>query len=365
VVRQSSNARIVLGGPGFNYFAADWLDYLGLDYGLRGEADRSFPLYLDRLEGGGDLTTIPGCVCRRVGRIHKVPRDRVENLDETAFPAYQLFDMQRYQDRGVSPGITSKRGCAFGCTYCPYRSLEGARYRLKSPGRVVDELKHIQRAASPKMIMFCENNFNAPGPHARLICQEIIDRKLDLCWGTGDLRPAGGPGGITGEFCRLLQRSGCGYLNLSVESGSDSMLRRMRRGYTAAGVRQALDCLEKSGIPFGVSLMIGAPGETPETVQETLALIDRYPIPLATWVTVGLCLWTPRQEVLAEARRAGQWTDDRRLFEGAAYLSPELPRAFMETLIDTLRSKKGYNVQVNLPYAGYAWGSQAEMEGLE
>lgn len=348
-VRQATSVPIVLGGPGFNYYARDWLEYLDLDYGIRGEADFSFPLYLKRLEQGGDLTTVPGCVFRRDGQIHKVPREQVENLDETAFPAYELFDLDQYAKHGISPAILTKRGCAFRCTYCPYRSLEGPRYRLKSPGRVVDEIKHIQQVKNPKMIMFCENNFNAPKRHAEAICREILTRKLQVTWGTGDLRPMG----ISDDFCRLLKDSGCGYVNLSVESGSESMLKDMRRGYTAADVRQSFACLEKSGIPFGASLMISAPGENPKTVAESLALIDRYSIPSDTWVTIGICLWTHRQEVLTEARRAGQLQDDRQLFVGANYLSPELPKEYMVQLIETLKSKKGYSVQVNKPYAEY------------
>jgi len=353
-IRRATQAPIILGGPGFNYYARDWLETLELDYGIRGEADFSFPLYLDRLERGGDLTSIPGCVFRKDGQIHEGSRDRVEHLDETAFPAYELFDLERYQQYSVSPGILTKRGCAFLCTYCPYRAMEGSRYRLKTAARVVDEIEHIRQVSPAKMILFCENNFNAPKQHAEAICREILARKLDVRWGTGDLRPMG----ISEDFCQLLRESGCAYANLSIESGSDAMLRGMRRGYSAADVRQSLDCLEKAGIPFGASLMIGAPGETPETVQETLDLLDRAPVPLGTWVTIGICLWTPHQAVLAEARKAGQFTDERMLFEGANYLSPDLPKSFMEGLIETLRSKKGCSVQVNQPYAGYQWNSQ-------
>lgn len=350
-VHGATSAPIILGGPGFNYYARDWLEYLDLDYGLRGEADLSFPLYLALLEQGGDLTSVPGCIYRRAGQIVKVLREMVQNLDETAFPAYELFDLERYYQHGISPAILTKRGCAFRCTYCPYRSLEGAHYRLKSPARVVGEIEHVERLKNPKMFMFCENNFNAPKQHAEAICREIIAHKLDIPWGTGDLRPKG----ITQDFCQLLKESGCAYLNLSVESGSERMLRDMQRGYTVADVRKSLACLEKAGIPFGASLMIGAPGETPETVAESLALIDSFSIPLGTWVTVGICLWTPRQEVVSIAQQAGQLTDERMLFEGANYLSPELPKPYMTQLIDSLRSKKEISIQVNQPYAGYQW----------
>ncbi len=350
-VRLATDAPIILGGPGFNYYASDWLEYLNLDYGIRGDADFSFPLYLERLEDADSLTDIPGCAFRHDGRVYKTPRDRIENLDTTAFPAYELLDVERYQRAGISPGILTKRGCTFRCTYCPYHSLEGAQYRLKTPGRVVDEMEHIQRVFPAKMIMFCENNFNVPKAHAEAICTEMIARKMAVPWGTGDLRPMG----ITEDFCRLMKESGCGYLNLSIESASDTMLRRMRRGYTAADVEQSLCCLEKSGIPFGASLMIGSSGETPETIQETFAFMDRHTIPLGTWVTIGICLWTQRQEILADARSSGQLSDQQSLFDPANYLSPELPRSFMEDLIGALRSKKGYSVQVNQPYAGYQW----------
>ena len=254
---------------------------------------------------------MPGCIHRRDGQFLKVPRQLVADLDDTAFPAYELFDLERYYQQGISPAILTKRGCAFRCTYCPYRSLEGSRYRLKSPGRVVDEFEHVQRLKKPKMFMICENNFNSPKRHAEAICRELLDRKVDVNWGTGDLRPMG----ITSDFCRLLKDSGCGYVNLSIESGSDTMLHSMQRGYTVADIRQSLACLEQSGIPFGASLMIGAPGETPETIAESLALIDSFSIPGGVWVTIGICLWTPRQEVYSIARQQGQLTDDRMLFE--------------------------------------------------
>jgi radical SAM superfamily enzyme YgiQ (UPF0313 family) len=351
VIRQITTAPVILGGPGFNYYARDWLEYLNLDFGIRGEADFSFPLLLDRLERGESLAGIPGCVYRQDGIICKESRDTTVNLDDTALPAYQLFDLPRYEKAGISPGILTKRGCAFKCSYCMYRSLEGAAYRLKSAARVVDEIELIQRIHPARMTMFCENNFNTPRRHAEAICREIIRRGVSVRWGTGDLRPLG----VTDDFCRLMRESGCGFVNLSIESGSEKMLKRMQRGYSMEDVEESLHCLERSGIPYSASIMIGAPGENPDTIQETLKLLDRYPIPEGTWMTVGVCLWTPRQEILAEARQAGQLPDDKMLFEGANYLSPELSRSYMEALIKRLRGKNGLSLQVNQPYAGFRW----------
>ncbi|MEW5956910.1 MAG: radical SAM protein [Chloroflexota bacterium] len=347
--KRVSPAPIILGGPGFNYYGRDWLGYLDLDYGLRGEADFSFPLYLQRLAEGGDITTVPGAIFRREDQIFETPRELVDNLDATSWPAYELFDLDKYDEYNISPAILTKRGCAFRCTYCPYSSLEGTRYRLKSPGRVVDEIEHIQQAKPPQMVIFCDNNFNVPQKHAEAICQEIIARKLTIRWGTGSLMPRN----ITPDFCRLLRDSGCAYVNLSIESGSDRMLKRMRRGYTAAQIEQALACFSQADISFGASLLFGAPGETPATVAESLALLDRYAIPLGIWVTIGVCLWSHHQEVLAEVHQSGQYQDAPDLFEGVNYLSPELPPDYMIGLIQRLKSQKDYTVQVNKPYATY------------
>lgn len=112
-IKRVSDARIVLGGPGFNYYGPDWLAYLDLDYGIRGEAEVAFPLCLERLAAGGDIHSVLGCIFRKGDQVVKVPKAYVENLDATAFPAYELLDLEKYYDRSIWPAIVAKRGCAF------------------------------------------------------------------------------------------------------------------------------------------------------------------------------------------------------------------------------------------------------------
>ena len=355
IVRQVSPARIVLGGPGFNYYARDWLEYLDLDYGIRGEGEESFPLYLKRLAEGGNIHSIPGCVFRENGGFDGVPPCPVINLDEQALPAYDLLDWQLYSERKITPAILTKRGCAFACTYCPYSKLEGKRYRLKSPQRVLDEARKIIQSTGSHKIMFCENNFNAPRRHAEAILRAMISNEADFLWGTGDLRPMG----VTDDFCRLMETTGCFYANLSIESASAKMLRSMKRGYTAQQIRDSLGALNRSKIPFGATLMLGAPGETPETIAETLRVLDDYEIPNGVWVTIGVYLWTDYQDILAEARRTGYLKDPKDLFRGAVYLSPELPVSYLQELPDMLRARSGYSVQFNKPNEAWTLSSLA------
>jgi radical SAM superfamily enzyme YgiQ (UPF0313 family) len=345
VVRQYSNKKIILGGPGFNYYAHDWLEYLGLDYGIRGEGEEAFPMFLKQLSKGGNIYSVPGCVFRKAGSFHSVPPLPVQDLDDQALPAYDLLDWQAYAGSKITPAIFTKRGCAFSCSYCPYSKLEGKRYRLKSPQRVLSEARNIIQNTGSHKVMFCDNNFNAPRRHAEAICLAMITEKTNLQWGTGDLRPAG----ITDDFCRLMEESGCYYTNLSIESASEKMLRSMKRGYTVQQVRDSLGALSRSRIPFGASLMLGTPGETPETIAETLAVLDDYEIPNGVWVTLGAYLWTDYQDIVAEARETGLLKDDRELFSGCVYLSPDLPGSYLRELPEALRARPGYTVQFNKP----------------
>ncbi len=347
-IKRLTSAPIVPGGPGFNYFGPEWLDYLELDYGIRGEAEFSFPEYLKRLEKGGDIHSIPGCVYREEGRFIKIPRDRIENLDATAMPAYELFNLDKYVEREIAAGISTRRGCAFWCTFCPYSSLEGTRYRLKSPERVGDEIEHIKKANNSLTIQFCDNCYNFPLEHAEAICREILHRGLDIKWNAIALKPIG----VSDDLLKLLKESGCISLSLSTETASEKMLKSMHRGYTVTQVRESLKCLTRTDIPFGANLLLGAPGETPETIAESLSVIDSFPIPRLT-VTIGINLWTHHQPIVEQLRKEGRFPEDENLFDEIHYISPELPKDYMIDLIHKLGARKNCSLFIFKPYAGY------------
>jgi hypothetical protein len=348
-IKQYSKARIVLGGSGFNYYAENWLNYLNLEYGIRGESEYAFPLYLKHLEEGGDVSNVPGAFFRKDGKFRKVTREWIKDLDGTAYPAYDLFESDEYRQRNIPFAVFTKRGCAFGCTFCPHSSLEGTRYRLKSPERVINEIKHVIKTTHSAYINFCDNSFNCPKKHAEKVCEAIINHSLEVRWRSGAIKPLK----MTKDFCDLMKASGCEYVGLSIETASEKMLENMHRGYRVDDIKEALDNLSYSGIPFGLSILLGAPGENPETISETFNLVDQYPMAQGIWVNVGIYLWTHHQKVIDVARRDGQLKDDRELFNGAYYTSPELPKDYMIDLIESLRSREKFHVQVNKPYAGY------------
>jgi len=339
IVKKASRAHIVLGGSGFNNFGCEWLEYLELDYGIRGEGEVSFPLYLEELEKGGDIRTIPGSVYRENGDIHEVTKQFIEDLDGTPYAAFELFDIDAYRQLGTFPSLITKKGCPFRCSYCPISALEGTRYRLKSPERLADEVEHTMKACGVGMLSFNDNVFNFPKEHAEAVCRELIQRGLDVKWWTDAVNPVG----MSLDFCLLMKEAGCMLPNLSVESGSPRILRNMNRRYSQEQIVEAASNLEKAGIPFSISLLFGSPGETPETVAETLDLMDRLPRAQVVFSTIGLNL-EHYQGILEDACRDGQLVDDKEMFEGAYYLSPYLSEDYIDELKDRLAEKDNWFV---------------------
>lgn len=252
-----------------------------------------------------------------------------------------MFDWNEYNELGIAFAVYSKRGCAFGCTFCPHSSLEGSRYRLKSPERVVSEIEHVIHTTKADTINFCDNSFNCPKKHAEAICEEIINRRLRIKWKSGAIKPLG----ISKDFCKLMQESGCEYVGLSIETASEKMLINMNRGYKVPDIKEALENLNQSGIPFGLSILIGAPGETPQTISETLDIIDQYPMVQSIWFSIGIYLWTHHQKVLEIARQEGQVRNEKELFDGAYYISPELPKDYMIQFIESLKKRRNCAVK--------------------
>jgi radical SAM superfamily enzyme YgiQ (UPF0313 family) len=340
-IKEQSMAHIILGGPGFSYYAHDWLEYLDLHCGICGEAEEIFPQYLQAVVEGADPRALAGCAFRDQHGCLVNPPHRPMNLNHQGLPGYDLLAWERYAVHNITPAVFTKRGCAFDCSFCPYSKLEGKQYRLKSPQRVLNEIHHTLAYTASKRILICDNSFNAPRRHAEALCRAFREDRLE--WGSGDLKPLG----LNDEFCGLMKDSGCYYLNLSIESGSDSMLANMRRGYQAKNVRQSIEALSRAGIPFGASLLLGGPGETPDTIAETLDLMSTYSFPLGVWVTIGVYMWTELQDITREARRSGYLGMDQSLFDGPVYLSPHISRTDLDKLVDYLHRLPGYTVQVN------------------
>jgi radical SAM superfamily enzyme YgiQ (UPF0313 family) len=165
--------------------------------------------------------------------------------------------------------INTSRGCLYRCRFCTYRNFfKGVKY--KSLDALRRELESIPRDGSVRHIRFTDDNFTASPERLRQVCQMMIDEDFPFGWSS-----FARPDAITAEIAALMSRSGCEFLEMGIESGNDGMLRRMGKGFGIDEVKRAVDHLNTHGIGVSGAFILGYPGETGETIQQTIDFINQ------------------------------------------------------------------------------------------
>lgn len=308
-----------------------------VDLILTGDSEKVFPRLAERLLLGRDVSDLPG-ICRREpdGALSWNRVGLSEPVDGLADAGlFRFTDISRYERaEGVYP-IQSRRGCAFTCTYCTYGSLEGLRMRFRSVGEVVDE---IERAvdAGVAHFEFVDAVFSHPPAHARAICLELIARGL----GEKAVFTASGfnPVGVTEDLLALMRKAGFRTVSATVEGASTAMLQRLRKGFDARDVENLARWLRNQGILAIWIFLIGSPGETRETVEETFEFIaKKIPKNHLVYITNGVRVYRGtglHRALLAE----GSLSPSQNLLEPFFVFSSTLPRDwYLSRLIEFSR----------------------------
>jgi radical SAM superfamily enzyme YgiQ (UPF0313 family) len=275
--RRNPRSTIVLGGVG--PFAVEeqvlevcpWVDVVGV-----GEGERYVPLLAQALRENGrigrsvpgagtgelHLENVPSVVWRKEGRPVRNPlADRIEDLDALPFPAYHLVDLARYD--GIN--MLSSRGCPFPCTFCSVAPIWGRRPVMRSGRRIVEEMRYLHEARGAELFLFQDEYFVSTKERTLELCRAISKAGFDVRWkafGRVDLTDL--------EVMEAMADAGCVELRYGIESGSDHVLTRTKKGFDAD---QALDVLSQATSIFpGVDAfyMWGFPFETMDDFQQTL-----------------------------------------------------------------------------------------------
>ncbi|HVN83587.1 MAG TPA: lipid biosynthesis B12-binding/radical SAM protein [Candidatus Binatia bacterium] len=317
-VRELTNAPVVLGGAGFTVMPQAILEYLHADVGVIGEGELAFPWLLEELAHGRPLTSTPLFTCEPVnGGVCVTPVSRIKHLDTTGTPMRRRFDMERYYERGGALNVQTKRGCYFECVFCSYPLIEGSKVRMRTATTVVDEIESVRREFGIRHWFFVDNIFNLPIRHAKDICEDIIARDLDIEW-SGYLNPKF----VDEELCQLMARSGCKAIEFGTDSGSATMIANLKKEFDADDLRRTSALCHRYGLKFCHSLIFGGPGETQQTVAETIALMDELR-PTAVIALTGIRV-LPGTEMVDIALRDGQIDPDDNLLYPKFYISSAL-----------------------------------------
>jgi radical SAM superfamily enzyme YgiQ (UPF0313 family) len=277
--RSCSRAPIVLGGAGYSILPEGTLAYLEADMGIQGEGEIAFPALLALIEQGADLSGAAGLYLPGLGLQGK--RQFAKNLDLLPLPAPQMWSSaaERHQDLWMP--VHTRRGCPMNCSYCSTSNIEGRVIRKRSPKTVVDAIAGYVEAGF-KRLFLTDNTFNIPASYAGKFCCMLAERQLDISW-----RCIVYPGRIDEILVKEMARAGCKEVSLGFESGCERILRRMNKKFTPEDVRRASEMLATHGIRRTGFLLLGGPGETEESVQESIAFVDSLGLD-AVKITVGI-----------------------------------------------------------------------------
>ena len=290
--RRLSKATIVLGGAGYSIFPESALEYLGADMGIQGEGEAAFPILLDRLQKKSDLRGTPGLYLRRLGLQGR--RKFVKNLDTFPLPDVPVPFLSSPAGEIWVPLQTS-RGCPMDCSYCSTPTIEGRTVRKRSPEMIIEEIsRHVEGGF--RLFYFVDNVFNLSLPHARALCEKITERGLRISW-----RCIINPGGMEGRLADLMAKAGCVEASLGFESGCERILRGMNKRFNLQDVRRASTMLKASGIRIKGFLLLGGPGETKASVEESFAFVNSLPLD-SVEVTVGIRIYpdTPLAKIAVQ-----------------------------------------------------------------
>jgi anaerobic magnesium-protoporphyrin IX monomethyl ester cyclase len=200
----------------------------------------------------------------------------VEDLDSLPFPAYDLLDIKSYSRRvegHPSLSVLTSRGCPHRCSFCNSNIMgAGNRLRFRSPENVVRELRWLRNRFGIRHIRFQDDLFTAD--KSRLI--KLTDA---LCTEDIIYRCFSRVTGFSRSVAEMLARSGCRHVSFGVESGSASILARhaMNKGQSPDQIRAALTHAHSAGLKSRIFLIVGFPGETDTTINETLELVKGCP----------------------------------------------------------------------------------------
>jgi anaerobic magnesium-protoporphyrin IX monomethyl ester cyclase len=260
----------VIGGPHATFCAAEILQSCDqVDAVACGEGEETIVTMVRALENGTPWERVPGIAFRDGGRIISNALPPLADLDKLAPPARHLIPLGRYRALGMPVSMTTSRGCPFKCIFCVGRKMVGARVRYRDPVRVVDEMEGLSTLGFHQ-INLADDLFTANRNHCLAVCNQILDRGLTVKW-TSFARVDT----VSRQVLTTMHRAGCTTVSFGVESGSPEMLRRIKKGITLDQVLKAVQLCLDCGIDPHTSFILGLPGETPETLAQTLAFGER------------------------------------------------------------------------------------------
>jgi radical SAM superfamily enzyme YgiQ (UPF0313 family) len=298
-LRKVSDAPVVLGGVGYSILAAELLQCSAVDFGIRGDGEQALVELLAELHGAWRWDRVSGLLWQDNGIVHANAPAWPGRL---AVPTSRnLVDNTAYFRLGGQIGVETKRGCSRQCSYCVDPLAKGPTVRLRLPAEVADEMESLLRQRID-VFHLCDAEFNLPPSHARDVCDELIRRGIgSRCRWYAYLAVVP----FDEDLARQMARAGCVGINFTSDSASAAMLSVYGQPHRQEDLQAAIRFCRENGIAIMCDLLLGGPGETIETVTESIRFFQQVG-PDCVGTALGLRLY-PQTRIAATIAQEGPW----------------------------------------------------------
>ena len=276
------NAKLIAIGPHVTALPLESLNtFQEIDYVIIGEAEESLRELVDAVESGKPLSGVKGIGFRKdTTAFVTEKRQPIENLDSLAYPRHDLLPLEKYSLPLIGKKYTfvmTSRGCPFNCIFCRSPVMWGKKVRKRSPQNVIGELKELKLLGIDNII-FHSDTFTLDKKWTLDLCQRIIDEKLNIRWIANSRANT-----IDKEMLALMKKAGCWMIAYGFESGSQEILDLSKKEITLDQIRNAAKWTDEAGIKIWGYFIIGLPGETKETIDQTIRLAKELPLYIANF----------------------------------------------------------------------------------
>lgn len=254
---------VFLGGSHVSTVGKEAIKGFPFDFAVYGEGEITFNEIILYLKGKKLLKDIDGLIYKNEkGEIIKnPPRQIIKDINEIPFPDFSVFPNERYPQHR----LTTSRGCPYQCVFCNSHSIWTNRWRKRSAKNIFDEINQILDNYGRKTINFNDDSFNIDLNRINEFCNYLIENQTGILWSTAVRADR-----ITPEVAAKMKQAGCYAVSVGIESANNEMLKRMKKHTTKEKIYNGIQVFRNAGIDVTGQFMIGNPGDTLETVKESI-----------------------------------------------------------------------------------------------
>lgn len=274
-VKQHMPSTITLmGGPHVSFDVENTLNtFPEIDIVVIGEGEQTVFDLMQHIARPKAWSTVQGIAFRQNTQITITgKRGFIEHLDDIPTPARHLLPMSRYLALGFPVSIITSRGCPNQCIFCQGRRMVGQKVRYRDPKLIVDEIEDILSYGFSR-INIADDFFTSNKHRVRQVCDEIIKRGITVGWSAFARVDS-----VDRDCLIRMRNAGCDTISFGVESGNEAMLKRIKKRITLDQTRSAVTLCRDTGMRVFLSFMVGLPGESPKTLQDTHAFAEELDV---------------------------------------------------------------------------------------